>query len=446
MRNGRIVLGMVVLSWGLGSGLARAEGPSGNGERASETARAEDIVIVPSEPLPRAALDALERAVLDEMNLMRRDPRGYTNKLAALRERYRGRVIERPGRPGILTEEGVGAVDEAIGALAQAPRRLPRLAWTDGLARAAHDHARDLGARDALGHTGADGSGPDTRVQRHGAWQGLVAENISFGPTDAEDIVTGLIVDDGVASRGHREVLLTAELFFAGVGCGPHPSYGTVCVIDYATGFQTKGPNHKAGASNEAPRDALPGEALDDDGRPGLAMTTDEADEVALSPRTNDTDGTDDRTHTAAPPHVAMTTDAYDEYDEVPIPVEAQNAEEAGEAGETRETGNAPGSRREADPEIYGDSAAPVEAHEDSEPRHPAPSPRGVAPGPSTVTAPEDLALDITETTPGPFVIRYYHGPPSRQARMGAHRGHHHRAPPHARFRALAPRGYVVPR
>jgi len=41
-----------------------------------------------------------------------------------------------------------------------------------------------------------------------------------------------LIVDDGVADRGHRTLVYSPELRYAGVSCGPHPIYRTVCVID----------------------------------------------------------------------------------------------------------------------------------------------------------------------------------------------------------------------
>jgi uncharacterized protein YkwD len=150
----------------------------------------------------------------------------------------------------IATMEGVKALDEAIAALRRAPRRLPRLAHSQGLSTAARAHADDLTRTGALGHAGSDGSSPDRRVSRVGTWDGLVAENISFGPVDAEEIVIGLLVDDGVPDRGHREVLLTRELFFAGVACGRHPTYRVSCVMDYATSFQS---GHKP-SRQRAPR------------------------------------------------------------------------------------------------------------------------------------------------------------------------------------------------
>ena len=202
------------------------------------------VAALPASSAPPAqvnAFETLETALLDEMNLLRRNPRAYAAKLAAQRATYQGDLILRtPEGPAIRTQEGVAALDEAIRALRRAPRRLPRLAHSEALTHAARAHARDLAKSGLLGHAGSDGSAPDERVSRVGKWEGLVAENIAFGRMSAEEIVIGLLVDDGVPSRGHREVLLTRELFFAGVACGPHPRYEMTCVIDYATSF--KGP------------------------------------------------------------------------------------------------------------------------------------------------------------------------------------------------------------
>ena len=45
-----------------------------------------------------------------------------------------------------------------------------------------------------------------------------------------------LIVDDGVASRGHRENTFKEDFFFCGVGSAPHKEYGTSYVFDFAGG------------------------------------------------------------------------------------------------------------------------------------------------------------------------------------------------------------------
>lgn len=185
---------------------------------------------------PPQDMRLLEAEVLDEMNRMRRDPRAYASKLRQLRTHFQGTVLRVPGKPAVLTEEGANAVDEAIAVLERTGAR-PLLSWSDGLAAAARDHASDLAASGRLGHAGSDGSQPDDRASRHGRWHELVAENITFGSMTAEEVVVDLLIDDGVADRGHRDVLLDRGLHVAGVACDTHPSYRLTCVIDYATAF-----------------------------------------------------------------------------------------------------------------------------------------------------------------------------------------------------------------
>jgi hypothetical protein len=61
-----------------------------------------------------------------------------------------------------------------------------------------------------------------------------MAENIAYGPPSARDVVRELIIDQGVASRGHRRNIFNATVDTAGVKCGAHKVYGAMCVIDFA--------------------------------------------------------------------------------------------------------------------------------------------------------------------------------------------------------------------
>jgi uncharacterized protein YkwD len=188
-------------------------------------------------PEPPSGFDfaALEADLLRETRELRRDPAGWASHLEARRADYEGRVRHEPDGTRLQLEEGLPAVDEAIAALRGA-RRTPRLASSRALSRAAAVHARDLGDHDLTGHEGSDGSAPHVRIGRFANVTGLTAENISFGPRTGQDVLMALIVDDGVPDRGHREVLLTPELHQVGVACGPHPSYGVVCVMNLAGG------------------------------------------------------------------------------------------------------------------------------------------------------------------------------------------------------------------
>ena len=43
------------------------------------------------------------------------------------------------------------------------------------------------------------------RLEKYGDWSGKIGENIEFGSKSAIEIVSSLLIDDGVANRGHRK-------------------------------------------------------------------------------------------------------------------------------------------------------------------------------------------------------------------------------------------------
>ncbi len=181
---------------------------------------------------PAAAL-TLDEAVLDEINYARTQPQAYAEVLRDYRNSYNGLLVDDPREPGDhMTREGVRAVDEAIRFVERQPP-LPPLAAGEVLVRAAADHAAAQGRRGSVGHISADGMTPGQRVARRGG--GIyVSETIAYGFADPVAIVRQLIVDDGVADRGHRKVIFDPRLRYAGAGCGPHPVYTSMCVIDFS--------------------------------------------------------------------------------------------------------------------------------------------------------------------------------------------------------------------
>ena len=158
-----------------------------------------------------------------ELNLARTAPRQYAQIVArhALGHRH---------------IEGDRVVREAIGFLERA-RPLAPLARSTGMTAGALSHVLDQGASGARGHQGSDGSTPWKRLARFGHWSGHAAENIAYGQRDARAIVVALIVDDGVRDRGHRQNIFGSDFRYAGIACGPHAGYRTMCVIDFAAGF-----------------------------------------------------------------------------------------------------------------------------------------------------------------------------------------------------------------
>ncbi len=197
------------------------------------------IIAAPALAAPASYLSPLERQVLEELNRVRADPRGYAARLTRQRPHYEGRLLKLPGQVPLMTSEGVAALDGAVRAL-RAARAAPTLAPSRGMSRAARAHADDLGPRGLTSHVGSDRADTFTRLERYGRWQGKAGENIQYGGRDAAEVVAQLLIDDGVPSRGHRKNILDAGFRVAGVGCGKHARFRTVCVITFAAGYVEK--------------------------------------------------------------------------------------------------------------------------------------------------------------------------------------------------------------
>jgi uncharacterized protein YkwD len=178
----------------------------------------------------------LARDLIAETNAVRRDPSGYSRYLEEMVPQFEGKLLRRPGRAVLRTEEGARAVREAIRAL-RITRPMGTLRWSKGMTAAARDHVRDQGPTGLMEHRGSDGSTPAQRVSRYGRWHASVGENIAFGPNPAREVVLQLIVDDGIRDRGHRKNLLAPDFGAVGAACGPHARYQQICVIDYAVRF-----------------------------------------------------------------------------------------------------------------------------------------------------------------------------------------------------------------
>jgi len=183
---------------------------------------------------------SLAGEVLKEMNLARTSPDRYANAIRQFRRQYSDGSFTLPGsRTRIMTQEGVAAVDEAISFLSR-QKRVPPLAGSKGLSRAAMDLVKDQRVSGATGHSGGSSGHMQQRIERHGTWRGRIGENISYGPDSARMVVMGLIIDDGVPDRGHRRNIFDRSFTTAGVACGKHPRLRNMCVIDFSGRYSDK--------------------------------------------------------------------------------------------------------------------------------------------------------------------------------------------------------------
>ena len=204
-------------------------------------------------PPTYAQKTSFEAQLIEALNVARSNPAAYAATLVRYKTFFTGNVYLLPGQKvATRTSEGTLAVDETIGFL-QKQAALPPVAVTPILAAAAGDHTAEQRATGATGHNSTDGSDPGKRVQKRGGGP-YVAEVIAYGPSDPVDVIRQLIVDDGVANRGHRVIIYSPELVFAGASCGPHPKYRTVCVVDLAMMPDGSIPPGLIGKSAKAPK------------------------------------------------------------------------------------------------------------------------------------------------------------------------------------------------
>lgn len=187
-----------------------------------------------------AASTGYERAVLDALNVARADPATYAHGLEDYRRLYQGRFVHLPGDPVLeRTREGIAPVTETI-AFLTTRATMTKLQPSDVLAATAADHVRAQAASGATGHGERGGIGPLDRFRAHGGG-GQLSEVIAYGPRDPADMIRQLFIDDGVAGRGHRRILVDPSLRYAGVACGPHRIYRTMCVIDLSRSWNGGG-------------------------------------------------------------------------------------------------------------------------------------------------------------------------------------------------------------
>lgn len=96
------------------------------------------------------------------------------------------------------------------------------LTVNEKLTAAALNHSKDMAAHSNMSHTGSDGSDPGQRITRAGyAWM-TYGENVAYGYSTPEQVMTGWM-----NSPGHRENILNCAFKEIGVGLAQPNSYWT---------------------------------------------------------------------------------------------------------------------------------------------------------------------------------------------------------------------------
>jgi len=185
-------------------------------------------------------LDKLEKDIIFELNKVRSNPKRFAEEyMEELQTSFNAKLFAYPGQDPVKTKEGIAPLIECLKVL-KVTSPLPLLSPAEGLAKASNDLVNDQQKNGGLGHITKNGSTPQKRIEKYGDWDICSAEDITYGSFEARQIVIFLLIDDGVPDRAHRKNILNPCFHFAGVSYGIHPTYESICVIDYAGEYKTK--------------------------------------------------------------------------------------------------------------------------------------------------------------------------------------------------------------
>jgi uncharacterized protein YkwD len=180
----------------------------------------------------------LATEIFNEINQLRTDPQGFSKRMQEIKQFFRANnAIHRPKAVPVITHEGIKVLNEAIEELENL-QPLDPLHWSEGLARAAQLHANDTGTKGIIGHVGSDDSNVIERGSKFGKYTETIAEAVEYGSVSAFEVVSSLLMDDGLYHRPHRKALINPNFKKVGVGAGLHSIYKTMAVVVFAEGFE----------------------------------------------------------------------------------------------------------------------------------------------------------------------------------------------------------------
>ena len=173
-----------------------------------------------------------EKDLLEEVNALRRNPKGYSEKLVKNKAYFKGLIWKHPeAKFAIKTQEGAAAYDEAINYLKVKAISAPELTPSKGLCKIASDFLKDFQKDED------SNSDLDSVIGKYGTFSGNFKRFVQFGGFKPDLVVINLLVSDGDKKRGYREALLLKDLTKVGVANGPHDKMRAISVIVAASTF-----------------------------------------------------------------------------------------------------------------------------------------------------------------------------------------------------------------
>lgn len=171
-----------------------------------------------------------------EVNKARRAPEGLIASLEAMRPHFSGNTYHYPGTHTTrVSKEGASAIDNAIAFLKQ-QKPLESVALSDGLSLSCKDLVALASSTTNFDSLETDDQG-NARFTRYGKWSGKLLQNLALGNLSPAEIVLSWIVDDGNASRDHRQSLFNPDIHFVGIASGPHIQFGRTIVACFTSKY-----------------------------------------------------------------------------------------------------------------------------------------------------------------------------------------------------------------
>ena len=159
----------------------------------------------------KTTMSSEEMQMIDEINLMRKDPKGYVKHVEA----YINKVQNDPGYSAADKAEEISAARSLIDDLKNTPP-LSILRPHEGLHQVGIKHGKDVQSQGMIGHKGNDGSWPWDRVKRDTDLKDG-NENLVAGGEGVKESLMILLVDSGIPGYGHRKTLLEPKWDYVGV-------------------------------------------------------------------------------------------------------------------------------------------------------------------------------------------------------------------------------------
>jgi len=166
-------------------------------------------------------LTNMEKEVIVELNAIRTNPRQYAEFLKSLR-----------GSP--QWSEGL---EETI-LFVEKKEPLPAFRTSKGLSLAARNLVNDRGPEGLTGHRDKDGKSTLERMSCCGQPGGKFGEYLGYGYLEGAALVAKMAIDEGAAGKEGEKYIFERDFLVVGVACGPHKSYRTMCVVDFAGSYR----------------------------------------------------------------------------------------------------------------------------------------------------------------------------------------------------------------